>query len=76
MKLLSGYDVDALLGWPMGRTQRLAKLGKLPFVRLPNGDLRFDLDEIQKLILHVTPTGAPVASTKPPAAAGAVASGA
>ena len=61
MKLLSGDEIDALFSWPMGRTQRLAKLGKLPFFRLPNGDLRFDLDELQKLIQHFTPSG-----TSPP----------
>ena len=45
--------VDEALGWPFGRSERLAKLGRLPHYRLPDGSVRFRLDEILAVTKHV-----------------------
>lgn len=43
-------EVDRLLRYPRGRSLRLAKSGHLPAIRLPDGELRFDQREIEKLL--------------------------
>lgn len=48
--LLTPRDVDRLLVYPPGRAARLARAGKLPHVRLPDGEIRFDQAEIAKLL--------------------------
>ena len=70
--MITGYELDLQMRWPAGTSERLAKRARLPHFKLPNGEIRFDLNEIKKLIQHVTPTGAPVVSTTPPAASKAV----
>ena len=47
--------VDEALGWPFGRSERLAKLGRLPHYRLPDGSIRFRLDEVLAVTKHVRP---------------------
>lgn len=49
-KLLMPGEVDRILRYPMGRSQRLARRGKFPHVLLPDGSVRFKEEEIQKLI--------------------------
>lgn len=49
-KLLIGLEVDDLLRLPRGRSERLARRGKLPCVKLPSGDIRFREEEIQRII--------------------------
>lgn len=39
-----------MLRYPAGRSLRLAKAGRIPFIRLPDGELRFDETEIEKLL--------------------------
>ena len=46
-------QIDNLLNWPLGTAARLARRGKLPHYRLPDGSIRFDRDEIAALIVHV-----------------------
>jgi len=42
VNLLKPNEVDMLFRYPAGRTLRLAKAGKIPFVKLPDGELRFN----------------------------------
>ena len=53
--LVTGYRIDAALGWPGGRAERLAKRGQLPHYTLPTGEIRFKPAEILAL---VKPAGA------------------
>lgn len=48
-------DIDKRFNWPPGRARKLALKSKLPFYRLPDGSIRFELEEIQRLVKHVTP---------------------
>jgi hypothetical protein len=46
-------QIDRLLNWPLGTAARLARRGKLPHYRLPDGSFRFDRAEIEALVVHV-----------------------
>ena len=46
-------QIDGILNWPLGTSARLARRGKLPHYRLPDGSLRFDRAEIEQLIVYV-----------------------
>jgi hypothetical protein len=48
--LLTPRDVDRLFRYPSGRAARLARAGRIPFIRLPDGEIRFDQAEIERLI--------------------------
>lgn len=48
--LLMPREVDRLLRYPRGRSVKLAKAGRLPHVVLPDGEIRFDEDVIQRLL--------------------------
>jgi hypothetical protein len=52
--LLTPHDVDRLFRYPSGRAARLAKAGRIPFIRLPDGEIRFDQIEIDKLLASAT----------------------
>jgi hypothetical protein len=54
--LLCPEEIDQRLRWPLGRTERLARQRRLPYLLLPDGSMRFDLDEIERLILRVPST--------------------
>ncbi len=54
--LLYPEEIDQKLNWPLGRAERLAKQRRLPYILLPDGSLRFDWDEIERLILRVPST--------------------
>lgn len=60
MALLYPEDVDQRLNWPLGRAERLARQRRLPYVLLPDGSIRFRWDEIERLVLPVVPSNAPV----------------
>jgi hypothetical protein len=49
-RLLTPSEVDRLLRYPRGRSARLARRRQLPAVTLPDGEIRFDADQIDKLI--------------------------
>ncbi len=51
--ILDPDDIDHLFRWPPGRAARLARRGKLPHYRLPDGSLRFMREEIERSIVHV-----------------------
>ena len=51
--LLFPEEIDARLNWPAGTAARLARRGKLPHYVLPDGAIRFRLDEIIPLVTCV-----------------------
>lgn len=52
--LLTPREVDRTLRYPRGRAKRLAEIGKLPHIRLPDGEIRFDENDISRLLVSVT----------------------
>ena len=50
MELLKPKEVDLLLRYPFGRALRLAKAKKIPHIKLPDGEIRFDKAEIERLL--------------------------
>ncbi len=36
--------------YPAGRSAKLAKAGLLPFIRLPDGEIRFDENDIERIL--------------------------
>jgi hypothetical protein len=57
--LLYAEEIDQRLNWPLGRAERLARQRRLPYVLLPDGSKRFDLREIEHLLLRVPACGIP-----------------
>jgi hypothetical protein len=51
MTLLTPREVDRLLRYPSGRAARLARAERIPFIRLPDGGIRFDQAEIERLLV-------------------------
>jgi hypothetical protein len=51
-------DVDRHLNWPLGTAARLARRHRLPHYVLPDGSLRFLLDEVKVLVRRVPPATA------------------
>jgi hypothetical protein len=49
-RLLKPREVDLIFRYPSGRTLRLAKVGRIPCIRLPDGEIRFEESEIEKLL--------------------------
>ncbi len=47
-------DIDQRLSWPLGRAERLARRRRLPHVLLPDGSIRFEWEEIEKLVERVS----------------------
>ena len=50
--LLTPAEADRLLRYPRGRSARLARRGLLPAVELPDGELRFPADLVERLARH------------------------
>ena len=59
-RLLLPAEVDLLLRYPPGRSERLARRGKLPHVALPDGVIRFNADVIGTLLERARRCGADV----------------
>ena len=53
MALLYPEKIDQRLNWPLGRTERLARQRRLPYVLLPDGSIRVRWEDIEPLILEV-----------------------
>lgn len=49
-KLLMPREVDRLFRYPRGRSARLARERKLPAIILPDGEIRFSEDEINRIV--------------------------
>jgi len=54
MTLLMPRELDRLLRYPRGRSLRLAKAGQIPFIKLPDGEVRFDEADIERLLTSKT----------------------
>jgi hypothetical protein len=50
INLLKPREVDLLFRYPAGRSLRLAKAGLMPCIQLPDGEVRFDEADIEKLL--------------------------
>ena len=50
MRFLKPAEVDLLFRYPSGRSQRLAKAGRIPCIRLPDGEIRFEEKEIMNIL--------------------------
>jgi predicted site-specific integrase-resolvase len=50
VNLLKPKEVDLMFRYPSGRTKRLAKAGKIPFIKLPDGEMRFDEQQIKQIL--------------------------
>lgn len=48
--LLMPREVDRIFRYPRGRAARLARDGKIPHITLPDGELRFDQLQIERLL--------------------------
>ena len=48
--LLKPNEVDLIFRYPLGRSKRLARAGKIPYIALPDGELRFDRKVIDELL--------------------------
>jgi hypothetical protein len=44
-------EVDQQFRWPIGRAERLARRGKLPHVRAPDGSIRFRESDLDPLVV-------------------------
>jgi len=48
--LLKPRKLDLIFRYPPGRSLRLAKRGQLPYIVLPDGEIRFDQKDIEKIL--------------------------
>lgn len=48
--LLTPRDVDRILRYPEGRSARLARQNRISHICLPDGEIRFDSEEIERLL--------------------------
>lgn len=49
-KLLHSQSIDYMLRYPRGRSLKLAKAGHIPFIQLPDGEIRFEERTINQLL--------------------------
>jgi len=52
--LLRPSELDAYLGYPPGRSERLARRGLIPCIIIPSGEIRFDRVVIHRWIAERT----------------------
>lgn len=58
-QLIEPDEIDRRFSWPPGRAAKLARQRRLPHMLLPDGSIRFDGDELDKMILRVQLTPGP-----------------
>jgi hypothetical protein len=58
--LLTSWHIDRLLRYPHGRSVRLARRGLIPCVKLPDGEIRFDRDIIERWLRECSVEGGSV----------------
>jgi len=49
-RLLKPGEVDVLFRYPTGRTLRLTRQGKIPFITLPDGEIRIKETYVQQVL--------------------------
>ncbi len=52
IQLLKPAEVDLFLRYPIGRSLKLAKKGLLPHIILPDGEIRFNEEDVQGLLRY------------------------
>jgi len=57
--MLTPDEVDRRLAWPTGRAERLARQRRLPHLLLPDGQIRFIWEQIERLIVAIPAVAAP-----------------
>jgi hypothetical protein len=57
IQLLKPDEVDFLFRYPTGRALRLAKARKMPHIILPDGEIRFEEEQIRRLLNGQTSKG-------------------
>jgi hypothetical protein len=50
---VSPEDVDRRMGWRPGKSERLARQRRLPYILMPDGSIRFDWAELEALIVRI-----------------------
>ena len=50
IKLFRPKQLDLILQWPYGKAARLARQGKIPHIVLPDGQIRFNLKTIKRML--------------------------
>ena len=48
--IMKPVEVDLTLRWPAGKTERLAKQGKIPHLVLLDGAIRFSPEDVDKIL--------------------------
>ena len=49
-ELVKPKELDRILRYPLGRSQRLARKGELPHIVLPAGQIRFTSGDIESIL--------------------------
>lgn len=49
-ELLTPHEVDVILRYPRGRSIKLAIEGRIPAIKLPDGEMRFMAEDISNLL--------------------------
>ena len=47
-RYIRGKELDYLLGLPQGRSNKLARRNEIPHLKLPDGEIRFDLAIVER----------------------------
>lgn len=50
VELLKPKECDRILRYPFGKTAKLVKAGKIPYVRLPDGNIRIRADDMEAML--------------------------
>lgn len=50
---ISPEDVDRRMAWRPGKAERLARQRRLPYILMPDGSIRFNWADLERLIVHV-----------------------
>ncbi len=54
--MMKPSELDRQFGWNTGTARKLAEKGRLPHVLLPDGSIRFEMDQILPLVKRCSPT--------------------
>lgn len=52
--LLTAREVDVILRYPSGRTQRLARGGSIASIVLPDGEIRITQQEVDRILGNIS----------------------
>ena len=53
-RLLKPREVDLILRYPAGRAEKLARRALIPCVTLPDGEIRFTAETVERLMKEAT----------------------